>query len=45
MLVFQSFAFGIMVEDAVQAIWRRLTGEKFQFQESVPVWKKTIGFV
>jgi hypothetical protein len=45
MLFFQSFAFGIMVEDGIQAIWRRLTGEKFQSNGSTSVWKKFVGFI
>jgi hypothetical protein len=43
MLFFQSFAFGIMVEDGVQAIWQRLTGEKFRSNSNPALWKKTVG--
>src|ERR1700760_1370713 len=46
MLYFQSFAFGIMIEDGVQALWRRFSGEKFAYSDDdVPIWKKIVGFV
>jgi hypothetical protein len=45
MLFFQSFALGIMLEDGVQGIWRRLTGAKFQSDGGTSAWKKAIGFI
>jgi hypothetical protein len=46
MLFFQSFSFGIMIEDSLQAVWRKFTGEKFaKRQDYVPLWKKIIGFI
>jgi hypothetical protein len=45
MLFFQSFAFGIMIEDGIQALWRRLTGDVFVYaDQDVPTWKKIVGF-
>jgi hypothetical protein len=46
MLFFQSFAFGIMIEDGCQALWRRYVGEKFAHADSyVSMWKKIVGFI
>jgi len=46
MLFFQSFSFGIMMEDSVQALWRSVTGEKFADRDDyVPMWKKFVGFI
>lgn len=46
MLFFQSFTFGIMLEDGVQALWRRYSGEKFASENgNEAVWKKIVGFV
>lgn len=46
MLYFQSFAFGVMIEDGIQALWRMLAGEKFgDSDDNVATWKKIVGFV
>ncbi|GAD92916.1 hypothetical protein NFIA_100450 [Paecilomyces variotii No. 5] len=45
MRFFCSFAFGIMVEDAVQEAWRQLTGNRAEKSEDVPIWKKAVGLV
>jgi hypothetical protein len=45
MLFFQSFAFGVMIEDGVQALWRRLKGQKFHSQCDVSLWKRILGFL
>jgi hypothetical protein len=46
MLFFQSFAFGIMIEDGVGALWRKLTGPKSPAGSGydVPIWQRLIGF-
>ncbi|KAJ9299847.1 hypothetical protein DTO271G3_2731 [Paecilomyces variotii] len=45
MLFFCSFAFGIMLEDAVQEAWKRLTGTPTGKSGETPIWKKVVGFV
>jgi hypothetical protein len=46
MLFFQSSAIGIILEDGVQALWRRFFGEKFiKIDAEVPRWKKLIGYI
>lgn len=45
---FSSFALGIMIEDGIQAVWRRLSGDKSGERESgagVPLWHKAVGFI
>ena len=37
-------AFGIMIEDAVQAIYRSVTGEKKDGQR-VQAWKRVVGWI
>jgi len=47
MMFFQSFALGIMMEDGVQEIWRRISGttKADEADEDVPLWKKIVGYV
>jgi hypothetical protein len=46
MLFFQSSALGIMMEDGVQALWRKYSGEKFMDKDNGKfTWKKVVGFV
>ncbi|KAJ9254579.1 hypothetical protein DTO195F2_6564 [Paecilomyces variotii] len=42
---FCSFAFGIMLEDAVQEAWKRLTGNRTVKSGETTIWKKVVGFV
>lgn len=43
---FQSFGLAIPLEDAVQALWRRISGDSFAYKdEDVPMWKKIVGFI
>ncbi|KAJ9326882.1 hypothetical protein DTO027B5_4708 [Paecilomyces variotii] len=42
---FCSFAFGIMLEDAVQEAWKRLTGNRTVKSGETTIWKKIVGFV
>ncbi|KAJ9202660.1 putative toxin biosynthesis protein Tri7-like protein [Paecilomyces variotii] len=42
---FCSFAFGIMLEDAVQEAWKRLTGNRTGKSGETSIWKKFVGFV
>jgi hypothetical protein len=47
MMFFQSFALAIMLEDGVQALWRRFSGEKKRddSDENVLLWQKLVGYV
>lgn len=46
-MFFSSFAFGIMIEDGVQEIWRRFIADspkKIRPESQVPPWQKIVGF-
>lgn len=43
---FGSFIVGIIIEDTVQALWRRITGAtKQDGDEGVPLWHKLVGYI
>jgi hypothetical protein len=44
---FQSFAFGIMIEDGVQELWRRFSGTMIRSEasEGTPLWRKVAGAI
>jgi Membrane bound O-acyl transferase family len=44
MIFFTVFALGIMVEDGVQAIWRRFS-DASKVNGRVPLWQKIVGFI
>ncbi|KAL2204311.1 hypothetical protein CC79DRAFT_1129045 [Sarocladium strictum] len=46
MIFFTSFAFGVMMEDAVQAIWRSVSGSGPRKEGApVPLWHKVVGYI
>lgn len=46
MMFFSSFAFGVMMEDAVQAMWRSVSGSGPRKEGApVPFWHKVVGYV
>jgi hypothetical protein len=43
---FGSFIVGIIVEDTIQALCRRITGvKKYDEEQGVPIWHKVVGYV
>jgi hypothetical protein len=45
MLFFQSFGILIMMEDAVQALWRRWSKAPRGKDEQVAMWQRAVGYV
>lgn len=45
LVFFSSFAIGIMIEDAVQALWRHISGAGLRKSNApVPLWHKIVGW-
>nr|APA36955.1 3-acetyltrichothecene 4-O-acetyltransferase [Fusarium praegraminearum] len=43
---FSSFVVGIIIEDTIQALWRRITGAaKQDGDDGVPLWHKLVGYI
>ena len=47
MMFFQSFTFGIMIEDCVQELWRRFSGtnKTAKAKGTTPLWQKVVGAI
>ncbi|OQE38532.1 hypothetical protein PENCOP_c008G07844 [Penicillium coprophilum] len=45
MRFFCSFPLAIMIEDGVQEIWRRATGQNKDEDRVMPIWQRLLGFV
>jgi hypothetical protein len=42
---FSSFTLGFMVEDSVQALWRRVSSTSLKPSHVTPLWQKLVGYI